>query len=134
MATATIQSTPEHADQRKQPDTPDVAKPAAADVAKPVATDVAKPAAPNAAKPGAPDSAKPSWARQHRVMMIVSGVVLIAAAIVIWKVFFAVPAIPDSIVVVSGRIEGDDSAVASKTTGRILEVRVREGDSVNAGE
>jgi len=134
MATATIQSTPEPADQRKQPDTPDVAKPAAADVAKPVATDVAKPAAPNAAKPGAPDSAKPSWARQHRVMMIVSGVVLIAAAIVIWKVFFAVPAIPDSIVVVSGRIEGDDSAIASKTTGRILEVRVREGDSVNAGD
>lgn len=67
-------------------------------------------------------------------MMIVSGVVLIAAAIVIWKVFFAVPAIPDSIVVVSGRIEGDDSAIASKTTGRILEVRVREGDTVNAGD
>src|SRR5215472_18175844 len=32
----------------------------------------------------------------------------------------------------SGRIEGDDSAVAPKTGGRILEVRVREGDSVNA--
>jgi len=34
----------------------------------------------------------------------------------------------------SGRIEGDDSAVAAKVTGRILEVRVREGDSVNTGE
>ena len=34
----------------------------------------------------------------------------------------------------SGRIEGDDSAVAPKTGGRILEIRVREGDSVQAGE
>src|SRR5882724_11554330 len=34
----------------------------------------------------------------------------------------------------SGRIEGDGSAVASKTSGRILDVRVREGDSVNAGQ
>ena len=47
---------------------------------------------------------------------------------------FSAPEIPDSIVVLSGRIEGDDSAVASKTTGRILEVRVREGDSVDAGD
>ena len=37
-------------------------------------------------------------------------------------------------VALSGRIEGDDSAVAPKTTGRILEVRFREGDSVKAGE
>jgi len=37
----------------------------------------------------------------------------------------------DRIIGLSGRIEGDDSAVASKTSGRILEVRVREGDSVN---
>ncbi|OLE65624.1 MAG: hypothetical protein AUI36_08090, partial [Cyanobacteria bacterium 13_1_40CM_2_61_4] len=40
----------------------------------------------------------------------------------------------DRIIGLSGRIEGDDSAVASKTSGRILEVRVREGDSVNAGQ
>jgi len=122
MTTATLQSAPEHADQKKQAVAADIAKPGAPDVAKPGAPDVAKPAA------------KPSWARRHRIVMIVSGVVLIAAAILIWKVFFAVPAIPDSIVVVSGRIEGDDSAIASKTTGRFLEVRVREGDSVNAGD
>jgi HlyD family secretion protein len=67
-------------------------------------------------------------------MMIVSGVVLIGAAILIWRVFFAAPRIPDSIIVVSDRIEGDDSGIASKTAGRILEVRVREGDTVNAGD
>ncbi len=67
-------------------------------------------------------------------MIGISVLVVVAAALVIWKVFLATPAIPDSIVAVSGRIEGDDSAIASKTSGRILEVRVREGDVVNAGD
>ncbi len=63
----------------------------------------------------------------------------IVAAIVfvgylIWSNFVAPPKIPRSMVALSGRIEGDDSAVAPKTTGRILEVRFREGDSVKAGE
>ena len=48
--------------------------------------------------------------------------------------FVAPPKIPRSMVALSGRIEGDDSAVAPKTTGRILEIRFREGDSVKAGE
>jgi HlyD family secretion protein len=34
----------------------------------------------------------------------------------------------------SGRIEGDDSAAAPKTAGRIIEIRFREGDSVKAGD
>ena len=37
-------------------------------------------------------------------------------------------------VALSGRIEGDPAAVAAKLSGRLLEVRVREGDSVNAGD
>ncbi len=73
-------------------------------------------------------------ARRRRIVIIASSVVLIAAAIFIWKVFFAATGVPDGVVAVSGRIEGDDSAVAPKTTGRILEVRVREGDTVNAGD
>jgi HlyD family secretion protein len=67
-------------------------------------------------------------------MIAAAAIVLIGAAIVIWRVFFAAPALPANIIAVSGRIEGDDSAVASKTTGRILEVRVREGDTVSAGD
>ncbi len=50
------------------------------------------------------------------------------------EVVFAGPAVPDNVVALSGRIEGDDSAVASKTTGRLLEIRVREGDEVKAGD
>ena len=66
--------------------------------------------------------------------------IAIAAAIVFalsprsWMNFVAPPKIPPSMVALSGRIEGDDSAVAPKTTGRILEIRFREGDSVKAGE
>jgi HlyD family secretion protein len=59
---------------------------------------------------------------------------LAAGAVFVWKHFFATPPVPENLVLLSGRIEGDDSAVASKTTGRILEIRVREGDTVAAGE
>jgi HlyD family secretion protein len=65
-------------------------------------------------------------------MLIIVGVIV--AALVIWKVFFATPRLPDSIVALSGRIEGDDSAVAPKTSGKVLEVTVREGDTVMAGQ
>jgi len=34
----------------------------------------------------------------------------------------------------SGRIEGDDAAIGPKTSGRIVEIRFREGDNVKAGE
>ena len=56
------------------------------------------------------------------------------AAFFIWRGFFATPKIPDNLVILSGRMEGDDSAVAPRITGRLLEIRVREGDSVKAGD
>jgi HlyD family secretion protein len=83
---------------------------------------------PAATEPAAPARRRPPF------KIIIPILLLIVVGIVIWRVFFATPALPDSIVAVSGRIEGDDSAVASKTSGRILEVRVREGDTVNAGD
>jgi HlyD family secretion protein len=61
-------------------------------------------------------------------------VALGVAAFFIWRGYFANPRVPESIVTVSGRIEGDDSAVAPKTAGRIIEIRVREGDTVKAGD
>ncbi len=61
-------------------------------------------------------------------------VVLVVAGLIVWRVFFAGPAVPDNVVALSGRIEGDDSAIASKTSGRLLELRVREGDEVKAGD
>jgi len=125
MTTPTIESGPEQAEQKRQTD-PAGAKPAPAESEKKAADEKDRQAA--------DEETKRTATRRRLILIIVAGVVLIAAALLIWRVFFAAPAVPASIVVVSGRIEGDDSAVASKTTGRILEVRVREGDTVNAGD
>jgi HlyD family secretion protein len=157
MTTPTGESAPEQAEQKKPTDPPG-AKPSPAESAKLALSDPAKPTVADGANPAAADSAKPAPAeaekkaadekakqaadektkqaatRRRLILVIIAGVVLIASALLIWNIFFAAPRIPKSIVVVSGRIEGDDSAVASKTTGRILEVRVREGDTVNAGD
>ena len=78
---------------------------------------------------GRPDAA----AGRRRALAIVLLVVLVVAAVWGWRAYVA-KTTPDSLVVLSGRIEGDDSAVAPKTGGRIVEVRVREGDRVNRGD
>jgi HlyD family secretion protein len=82
-----------------------------------------------------PSPAKlPAAPRPRRKVFPLIIVVLGVAAFFIWRGYFANPAIPQSIVTVSGRIEGDDSAVSPKTEGRIVEIRVREGDTVKAGD
>ena len=73
-------------------------------------------------------------APRSRVVRIFLIAGLVIAALVIWKIFFATSNLPESIIALSGRIEGDDSAVAPKTSGKILEVTVREGDSVTTGQ
>lgn len=82
------------------------------------------------AKPGV----RPQVKRVPRPALLAGIVLVVAAALVVWRVFFAVPAIPPNIVALSGRIEGDDSAIATKQSGRISAVRVREGDTVRQGE
>jgi HlyD family secretion protein len=56
------------------------------------------------------------------------------AAVLAWRFVVAKPNVPANVVQLSGRIEGDDSAVAPKTAGRIVAVTVREGDLVKAGQ
>jgi len=80
-----------------------------------------------------PPPQKPRRARRVIVVLIVL-LAVAGAAFGIWRAFFSAAPVPDNVVLLSGRIEGDDSAVAPKTTGRILEVRFREGDSVKAGD
>jgi HlyD family secretion protein len=87
--------------------------------------------APQNSPEASPSTPLPPPRSRRTLVLILLAVVIVA--VFIWRAFFAVPRIPDSIVALSGRIEGDDSAVAPKTSGRILEVRVREGDTVNAG-
>jgi HlyD family secretion protein len=40
----------------------------------------------------------------------------------------------ESVITLSGRIEGDDAAVGARIGGRIVEVKVHEGDKVHAGD
>jgi HlyD family secretion protein len=82
-----------------------------------------------------PEAAWPSRSRFRRFVIPLVLIAAIAAAIfLIWKIFFAKPVPPKNVITLSGRIEGDDSALAPKTGGRILEIRFREGDRVKAGD
>lgn len=85
-------------------------------------------------QPSPKPAAAPPPARPRRRLFPLIILILGVAAFFIWRGYFANPRVPDNLVVLSGRIEGDDSAVAPKTTGRILEIRVREGDTVKAGD
>jgi HlyD family secretion protein len=67
----------------------------------------------------------------RKVVLGVLGAAIVAA--LVWWIWFSGPAVPPNVIEVSGRIEGDDSAVAAKTSGRIREILVREGDVVKAG-
>jgi HlyD family secretion protein len=96
----------------------------------PPATEQRAPAPPSSSAPPTVESKVPR-SRLKRILLI-AGIVVVA--LVIWKIFFAAPSLPDSIVALSGRIEGDDSAVAPKTSGKILEITVREGDTVTEGQ
>jgi HlyD family secretion protein len=70
--------------------------------------------------------------RRRRVVVLL--LVLGLAGFGVWHVVLRQPAVPPGVIAVSGRIEGDDSAVAAKISGRIREISVREGDQVEAGQ
>jgi HlyD family secretion protein len=61
-------------------------------------------------------------------------VIVLVAGFLAWWFFIRQPPIPQNVIAVSGRIEGDDASVAAKTSGRIREITVREGDQVKAGQ
>ena len=71
---------------------------------------------------------------RRRVVLVAALVVLVLAGVGAWRLFFAGAGLPPGVLGVSGRIEGDDSAVSAKLAGRIREIAVREGDHVEAGQ
>jgi HlyD family secretion protein len=68
-----------------------------------------------------------------KVIRAIVAILLITGA-TIWWFFLRESNTPREIISVSGRIESDDAAVAAKTSGRIREITVREGDQVKAGQ
>src|SRR5262245_31800296 len=81
-----------------------------------------------------PASPSPRRARRRLVMASVLLLLVALAVFTIWRLFFAAPSLPPGVIGGSGRIEGDDSAVSPKTSGRVQEITVREGDRVAAGD
>jgi HlyD family secretion protein len=73
-------------------------------------------------------------AGRARTVFILIVLLLAAGLFTVWRVVLAKPGAAPNVIVLSGRIEGDDSAVSSKATGRLLEAKVREGDEVKAGD
>jgi len=73
-------------------------------------------------------------AGRARTVIVLIVLLLAAGAVTVWRVVLAKPGGADNVIYLSGRIEGDDSAVSSKATGRLLEAKVREGDEVKAGD
>jgi membrane fusion protein YbhG len=85
---------------------------------------------PASAPPAAPMPGRARRGRLIALAVVLAGLVGLAA----WYALFGRPAPPRAVIALSGRIEGDDSAVAAKTSGRLREIRVREGDQVEAGQ
>lgn len=80
-----------------------------------------------------PETAPGRRSRRPLVVAAVLALAVAVAAFAAWRLFLAVPPVPPGVIAVSGRIEGDEAAVSPKTSGRIRELTVREGDSVEAG-
>ena len=77
-------------------------------------------------------TATPTPKYGRRVAILVLGVAAVAA-LILWRALAAAPS-SDAVITLSGRIEADESTVASTLAGRILEVRPREGDLVKSGD
>lgn len=71
--------------------------------------------------------------RKKKIARAILAITLLSGAAA-WWVYFRQPSGAKEIIAVSGRIESDDAVVAAKTSGRIREITVREGDHVNAGQ
>ncbi|MGE0392051.1 MAG: HlyD family secretion protein [Vicinamibacterales bacterium] len=82
-----------------------------------------------------PDPAKSSDAprRPHPVVLLLVVAVLAGGGVTLWRMRAAASVNP-GVLTLSGRLEGDDSAVASRVPGRVVRITVREGDAVKAGE
>lgn len=86
-------------------------------------------------EPAAPSiAAAPARRRRRPIVLVGALLVLGLVAIAGWRLILARPAVFPNVIPVSGRIEGDDASVGAKTSGRIREITVREGDQVTAGQ
>ncbi|WP_416665851.1 HlyD family secretion protein [Egbenema bharatensis] len=67
----------------------------------------------------------------RKALLLIPGIVLIAGGLAIWQLS---PRSPATELMLSGRIEGYETEIGTKVAGRIEEVTVREGASVQVGQ
>jgi HlyD family secretion protein len=82
---------------------------------------------------GAPQGTGPGRTGRKFPVRALIPLILVAGVLIWWFRFRATP-MPQNVITLSGRIEGDDSAVATKPGGRVTAITVREGDSVERGQ
>jgi HlyD family secretion protein len=95
---------------------------------QPTARDVPDVQAASVAKAAAPPRRK----KLARVLVLL--VLVLLACFLSWQLFLRGGDISPNVIIMTGRIEGDNAAIAAKTGGRIQEIIVREGDQVRAGQ
>jgi HlyD family secretion protein len=105
--------------------TPDLA-------AAPVLSDAPRSDVPPPPSPPAEAQTRAPRGRKAVLLLLVAGAAL-AAAVLMGRLLFP-SAEPEGIVTLSGRIEGDQSKIGPRTGGRIVEIAVREGDTVQADQ
>lgn len=80
-----------------------------------------------------PDARAAESRGKRRPLILLLVLALAAAGYYGYQRFFTHRA-PEGVIELSGRIEGDQAKLAARISGRILEIKVREGDSVNAND
>lgn len=71
---------------------------------------------------------------KKKILWTGAALLLFVIAVVGWRVISGRGALPDGLIQANGRIEGDQVAISSKFGGRIAQLMVREGDTVQAGQ
>ncbi len=78
----------------------------------------------------------PPGPRRGRTWVLAGAAVLavVAAAVIVQRRLARASAVPDGLIQVNGRIEGDPVIISGKLPGRIAVLAAREGDAVRAGQ
>ncbi len=71
--------------------------------------------------------------KKFAIRLMLAAIIACAAGFLLWQAQMR-RGLPEGLIQANGRIEGDTVIIASKTPGRIVELTVREGDGVKAGQ
>ncbi len=89
-----------------------------------------KPPTPSSVK----DPAVPTQNRRFPFFIIPLLLLVAVGGFLVWYFVLRQTKVPANLIEVSGRLESDDATIAPKTSGKIKEITVREGDQVKAGQ